>query len=71
LHLKWQPAHRLAIYNRNLDWFRFWLQDIEDPDPAKAAQYAHWRVLRQQQCQNPRSVRDYCHVVSATAPPAH
>lgn len=48
-HVKWQPAHRLAIYNRNLDWFRFWLQDYEDADPAKAEQYARWRQFREQQ----------------------
>jgi dipeptidyl aminopeptidase/acylaminoacyl peptidase len=45
-HEKWQPAHRQAIYRRNLDWFRFWLQDYEDPDPAKADQYKRWRDLR-------------------------
>jgi len=28
------------------DCFRFWLQDYEDPDPAKAEQYARWRELR-------------------------
>ena len=59
-HLKWQPAHIDAIMRRNLDWFRFWLMDQEDPDPAKAAQYARWRELRMFQCRNPRSVRDYC-----------
>jgi hypothetical protein len=25
-HVKRQPAHRLAIYQRNLDWFNFWLR---------------------------------------------
>lgn len=60
LHLKWQPAHTAAVYDRNLDWFRFWLQDIEDPAPAKQAQYARWRQLREQQCRNPRSLRAYC-----------
>lgn len=70
LHLKWQPAHRLAIYNRNLDWFRFWLQDIEDPDPAKAEQYERWRQLRDLQCRNPRSLRNYCSVVSTRISPA-
>jgi len=59
-HMKWQPAHRLAIYHRNLDWFRFWLQDLEDPDPAKADQYARWRELRTLQCGNPRALRNYC-----------
>jgi dipeptidyl aminopeptidase/acylaminoacyl peptidase len=60
LHEKWQSAHRLAVYNRNLDWFRFWLQDVEDPNPAKAEQYTRWRKLRELQCANPRSLRDYC-----------
>ncbi len=45
-HNKWQPAHRLAIYDRNLDWFDFWLRQREDADQAKAAQYARWRKLR-------------------------
>jgi dipeptidyl aminopeptidase/acylaminoacyl peptidase len=27
-HVKWQPAHRLAAYNRNLRWFDFWLRGI-------------------------------------------
>lgn len=70
LHLKWQPAHRLAIYNRNLDWFRFWLQDIEDPDPAKAEQYERWRQLRDLQCRNARSLRNYCDAVSTAIAPA-
>lgn len=25
-HVKWQPAHRLSVYNRNLAWFLHWLQ---------------------------------------------
>jgi dipeptidyl aminopeptidase/acylaminoacyl peptidase len=50
-HVKWQPAHRLAIYDRNLDWFRFWLQDYEDPDPAKIDQYVRWRQFRDPQRQ--------------------
>ena len=45
-HQKFQPQHKLAVYNRNLDWFRFWLQGYEDPDPAKRAQYAHWREMK-------------------------
>lgn len=44
-HIKVRPRHRLAVYQRNLDWFRFWLQDYVDPDPAKAAQYALWRSM--------------------------
>ncbi len=45
-HIKWQPLHKLAVGERTVDWFRFWLQGEEDPDPAKAARYARWRALR-------------------------
>lgn len=45
-HQKFQPIHKLAAYERNLDWFRFWLQGHEDPDPAKREQYAHWCEMR-------------------------
>lgn len=44
-HLKFQPRHKLAVYQRNLDWFRFWLQGYIDPDPLKAAQYRRWEAL--------------------------
>jgi len=45
-HQKFQPRHKLAVYNRNLDWFRFWLQGYEEPDSTKAAQYTRWRLMR-------------------------
>lgn len=45
-HTKIEPRHRLAAYERGIDWFSFWLQDKEDPDPAKAAQYARWSAMR-------------------------
>jgi len=45
-HQKFQPKHKLAAYERNLDWFRFWLQDYEDSDPAKREQYTHWREMK-------------------------
>jgi hypothetical protein len=45
-HTKNQPKHRLEIYQRNLDWFNFWLQDKEDRDPNKAKQYERWRAMR-------------------------
>ena len=45
-HIKFQPRHKLAVYERNVDWFRFWLQGYEDPDPAKREQYAHWREMK-------------------------
>lgn len=46
-HQMFQPRHKIAAYQRNLDWFLFWLKGVEDADPAKAAQYAHWRSMRQ------------------------
>jgi dipeptidyl aminopeptidase/acylaminoacyl peptidase len=60
LHGKWQPAHLQSIQQRNVDWFRFWLQDYEDPVAEKQEQYQRWRGLREMQCNNPRSLRDYC-----------
>lgn len=48
-HIKVQPRHRLAVYERNLDWFRYWLQGFSDPDPAKTAQYRRWDRLRERQ----------------------
>lgn len=45
-HQKFQPKHKLAVYERNLDWFRFWLQGYEDPDPEKTQQYRYWRSMR-------------------------
>lgn len=47
-HRKFQPRHMLAAYERNLDWFRFWLQGIEDQDDAKDGQYARWDAMRDQ-----------------------
>ena len=55
LHHVNQPKHRYQIYERNLDWFRFWLKGEEDPDPAKNDQYARWRELRKLQETNKRS----------------
>ena len=45
VHIKYQPAHKRAVYERNLDWYRFWLIGDEDLDPAKAEQYTRWRDL--------------------------
>lgn len=48
-HQKFQPRHKLAAYERNVDWFRFWLQGYEDPSAGKAEQYRHWRKLARYQ----------------------
>jgi dipeptidyl aminopeptidase/acylaminoacyl peptidase len=45
-HVLTNPAVRMASQGGSVDWFRFWLQDYEDPDPAKAEQYGRWHKLR-------------------------
>ena len=45
-HVLTNPRVRLASQGGTVDWFRFWLQDYEDPDPAKKDQYARWHKLR-------------------------
>src|SRR3546814_13171280 len=44
-HIKWQPANRLAVYERDIDWFAFWFQNDVDPDPAQAAEYDRWKEI--------------------------
>lgn len=48
-HVITDPRIRLVAQSGNVDWFRFWLQGYEDPDPAKMKQYAGWRKLRDSQ----------------------
>jgi len=46
-HVKWQPRHKLAVFQRTLDWFSFWLKCETDPAPEKAAQYRRWQAMRE------------------------
>lgn len=48
-HIKWQSAHRAAIYQRNIDWFAFWLQNKIDDDRANDDQYRRWIAMRDNQ----------------------
>jgi dipeptidyl aminopeptidase/acylaminoacyl peptidase len=44
-----QPDHpraRLASLQRNLDWYRFWLQDAVSNTPQNAIEYERWRSFR-------------------------
>lgn len=45
-HMKVSPANKWWIFQRNLDWFRFWLKGEEDQASAKQPQYALWRKFR-------------------------
>jgi dipeptidyl aminopeptidase/acylaminoacyl peptidase len=40
------PQARLANLQRNLDWYRFWLQGYERPNPEDPDQYKRWEHLR-------------------------
>jgi len=51
-HILVKPRDRIASQGGALDWFCFWLKHEEDPDPAKAGQYARWRELRKLQREN-------------------
>ena len=46
-HVKWHPAHRLAVYERDVAWFDFWLNGKESTDPARQAEFRRWEKLRQ------------------------
>jgi hypothetical protein len=48
-HVLTNPAVRIASQSGSVEWFRFWLQNYEDPDPTKAGQYNRWRELRRLQ----------------------
>src|SRR5260370_733674 len=45
-HIHPKPRHRVISQQGNVDWFCFWLNGVEDPDPAKAGQHSRWRDLR-------------------------
>jgi dipeptidyl aminopeptidase/acylaminoacyl peptidase len=45
-HIHQRPQERLASQQGDVDWFRFWLQGLEDPDPSKREQYRAWEKMR-------------------------
>lgn len=45
-HALERPWERMVSQQGNVDWFDFWLNDHEDPDPTKAEQYRRWRHMR-------------------------
>ncbi len=65
-HVKVQPKHRAAIYERNIDWMNFWLRDLESQDPAKAAQYTRWRNMQEVRCTQigNTDLPSYCDMIS-------
>jgi dipeptidyl aminopeptidase/acylaminoacyl peptidase len=51
-HVLVKPRDRFRSQQGTVDWFCFWLKNEEDPDPAKAKQYARWHELRNAQSQS-------------------
>ena len=51
-HELFKPQDQYFSQQGNVDWFTFWLQREEDPDPAKVEQYKRWRELRKLQEKN-------------------
>lgn len=49
-HVLDRPFQRVASLQRNVDWFRFWMQGIERTAPTyDPEQYIRWRLLRDEQ----------------------
>lgn len=46
MHLLVKPWERLVSQQGNVDWFNFWLNGADDPDPLKSAEYERWKKLR-------------------------
>jgi len=51
-HVLVKPLERLASQEINVDWYDFWLNGHEDPNPKKADQYARWRELKRIQVES-------------------
>jgi dipeptidyl aminopeptidase/acylaminoacyl peptidase len=47
-HSLQNPHQILGVQERVVDWWDFWLNSHEDPDPAKHEQYKGWETLRDQ-----------------------
>jgi hypothetical protein len=47
-----KPWDRMTSQQGNVDWLVFWLKGEEDPDQAKAEQYARWHKLKRLQEQD-------------------
>jgi len=59
-----QPEHpqaRIASLHRNVDWFRFWLQGYERPNPEDPDQYKRWEHLRELRDADDRQPKQAAH----------
>jgi dipeptidyl aminopeptidase/acylaminoacyl peptidase len=44
-HYKWQPAHRKVVYERNIEWFEFWLNHRMNCASSRSTQYQRWLAM--------------------------
>lgn len=51
-HIKWQPRHRLAVYEQSVAWIRFWAQGYVETEGEVATMYQRWQKLRPAANQN-------------------
>jgi dipeptidyl aminopeptidase/acylaminoacyl peptidase len=52
-HVLDTPGERIASLQRNVDWFRFWMQGFENAAPPyDPEQYVRWESLRHEQLEN-------------------
>jgi hypothetical protein len=49
-HYKNQPRQRLAVYDRNVAWVRFWLRGELPDGSEREGERNRWRQLREAQC---------------------
>lgn len=56
-HTPDHPQARLASLQRNVDWYRFWLQGYERPNPEDPDQYKRWEHLRDLQHNDAKSAK--------------
>ncbi|MDB5076655.1 MAG: hypothetical protein JWO42_2834, partial [Chloroflexi bacterium] len=45
-HFKYHPRSFAGVYGNAIAWLKFWLQDVEIDDPARAPDYVRWRAMR-------------------------
>jgi dipeptidyl aminopeptidase/acylaminoacyl peptidase len=67
-HVLSNPAARMASQGGSVDWFRFWLQGYEDPDPVKAEQYKRWRELKRMQGENDKKSAEVRYAAPLSSP---
>lgn len=46
-HVFWQPRHLFLVEERNIAWFRFWLEHYEPSDTGSEDRIARWRKMRE------------------------